>query len=263
VRVSHGDDQFNICEPQDYRKSRQEAEEVAKFLELELRDASAGGEGVVRQAAEPDQSIREQAQAKGEVVEIPSMPAGSRIRHELTGGKLTLEVPAPGVSPVMLGIAAVMFLVPVGFMAFFLRGFFNLGEAPSVFRFVFYAFFLVFLAPVVLIPGRLFLSAKSDERITVTPGNLEVSLVSPYWTRSKSIPAAEIEELELIRHEGNSGREVDPEQVPKVVKNLALMAGGGGIIMARSDKQTLNFGRMLSRAEAEWMHALVKRVLTS
>ncbi len=263
VRVAHAGDQFKICEPRDYQKARQEAEEVAKFLNVELRDASAGGEGVVRQAADLDQSIREQARAKGEIVEIPPMPAGARIRHDLNGGRLTLEIPAPGVSPVILIMAAVMFLAPVGFMAFFLQGFFNLDEAPSLFRIVFYSFFLLFLAPVVLIPGRMVLSGMSKERITVTPDKLELSLVAPYWTRAKSIPASEIEELELIRHEGNGGREVNPEQVPKIVKNLALLGGGGGTIMARSDKQTLNFGRMLNREEAEWALALVKRVLTS
>lgn len=263
VRVSYGGDQFKICEPRDYQTSRHEAEEAAKFLGVELRDASGGGEGVVRQAAELDQSIREKAQAKGEVVEIPTTPAGSRIKHMLSGGKLTLEVPAPGVSPVMLGIVAMFCLVPVGFMAFFMKDFFNIDEAPPLFRVFFIGFGVLFLAPVLFVPGRMLLQGKSREKITVTPDHFELSLVSPFWTRSKSIPANEIEEFELIQLDRLPEGGGDAQQVPQFVKSLALMAGGGGTIMARSDKLTVTFGRMLSREEAEWMHALIKRVLTS
>ena len=263
VRVSHGVEQFKICEPRDYMTSRKEAEEVAKFLDLELRDASSGGEGVVRQASELDQSIREQAQTKGEVVEVPPAPAGSRVKHMLSGGKLTLEVPTPGSSTVMLVGMVVVCLVPVCFMAFFLKDFFKLDDAPPLFRYIFIGFALLFLAPAVLVPGRMMLVAMSRERIAVTPNNLEVSLVSPLMTKSKSIPAAEIEELELIPGFRLPDRGGDVDKVPEFVKGLAVIAGGGATIMARSDKQTLSFGRMLSREEAEWTHALIKRVLTS
>ncbi len=263
VRLTHGAEPLKICEPRDYQQSRREAEEIAKFLGVALKDASSGGEGVVRQADELDHSIRDQVRAKGEVVEVPATPTGSRVRHELADGKLTFEIPAPGVSPVMLVVIVGMCLLPLGSGAFFFTGFLGGGSEPWLFKAFIGVFVLFFVAPVILIPGRMILKGKSRERITVTPQKLELSLVSPWMTRTSSLPAGEIEELELVQGARMPTGGRDAEKVPQIVKGIALMAGGGATIMARTDKETLQFGRMLSRAEAEWMHALIKRVLTS
>ncbi len=262
VRIALEDGRFNISEARTYQKAREEAEELAKFLELPLSDASEGGEARVREAGELDQSLRDQARAKGETVAAPPIPEGCQVRHELGAGRLQLEVPAPEIPKSALLLMGLFCLIPLGFFGFIASKMLE-GGAPLVFK-VFIGFFvLAAMLPLILGPGRMFLLSKSPERITVTPDSLEMSLVSPFWTKTVSIPAEEIEELELsgAARAGNEGQNID--QAPKVARAAVMMMGGGATIMARSDKQTLHFGRGLTRAEAEWMHALIKLVLTS
>ena len=86
VRISHDDGQFHVVEPRDYKTSREEAEEIAKFLDIPVSDSSAGGEAKVRQANELDQSIRDQARNRGESIEVPPVPEGCRVHHKLAAG---------------------------------------------------------------------------------------------------------------------------------------------------------------------------------
>jgi len=261
VRLSHGEGRFHVCEPRSYKNARSEAEDLAKFLEVELADMSEG-EAKVRQANELDHSIRDQARNRGESIEVPAVPTGCRVKHDLSSGKLTLEVPAPGISPALLVVFGVAGLVPLGFLGFMASKIFGDGGAPLFFKAFFAVFALVFMAPIFLIPGRMFLMGKSRERVSVTPEELELAIVSPLWTKSVSIPADEIEELELAG-EARAGGYAAAGEAPPFVKSVVHGLGGGATIVARSDKQSLNFGRGLTVPEAQWMHALIKRVLTS
>lgn len=263
VRAEHTGGALSIMETQDYQAARKEAEEVAKFLGLQLSDASDGGEAKVRQADDLDKSIREQARDAGETIDVPSLPVGCRVRHELAGGRLTLEIPAPGVPKVLLigmGIATIM---PLGFIAFFITNFFEGKDVPTFFIIGAGVFGLLFLLPIIFGPGRLLLMGKSGERVIVTPESLEWSLVSPMGAKTIRLPAAEIEELELTgRGRADEEGRLHDEAHP-IARGLLMMTGATSTLVARSDRETLHFGRCLNREEAQWMHALLKRVLTS
>ena len=53
------------------------------------------------------------------------------------------------------------------------------------------------------------------------------------------------------------------QPAPQILQSIVVFMGGGGAIIARSDKQTLSFGKGLSADEARWMHGVMKRILTS
>lgn len=262
VRVEHSGKAIHISEPKDSQKARTKAEEVAKFLNLPLADSTAGTVKV-RAADELDQSIREQVQKKGETIEVSAPPVDCRIRHRLTEGKLTLEIPKVGVPGIAVAIVLPIVLLPLGFAAFFASSFLgDFKDAPLLFKVFAGVFVSLFILPVALVLGRFFLRSQSAEHVTVTPDQLELKLVSPMGARVKSIPADELEEFDL---QSNPGAAVasNGQPVPPFVQSIVGFLGGGGAMIARSDRQTLTFGTGLTEEEARWMHSLIKRVLTS
>jgi len=140
---------------------------------------------------------------------------------------------------------------------------FDGSDVPAFFKLAVGVFALFFLVPIVLGPGRLLLLGKSGERIVVTPDSLEWSLMSRLGGKTVRLPAAEIEELELTGLARATEQHRSHDQIPPIARGLLKMTGATYTLVARTDSQTLHFGRGLNREAAQWMHAVLKRVLTS
>ena len=69
------------------------------------------------------------------------------------------------------------------------------------------------------------------------------------------IPAAELEELQVI-----AGPELPSGGA---ARSVAAVFALGGHIVARSDRATLTLGCGLSRAELDWMRAVIWNVVTA
>lgn len=261
VRVTHAAKPIKISEFRDFQKARGKAEEVAKFLNLPVAD-STEGQTKMRAANELDQSIRDQAQAKGATIEVSPPPANCRVRHELANGKLTLEIPPVGMPTIAMAIMAAIVLLPMIFAGIFAFFFLETGDTPPFMKLFIAGFAAVLLIPVFLIFGRMFLQSRATEQLTVTPDGLELRLVTPLGRRAKSIPANELEEFDL-RPNANVATDTKGQPAPQFLQSIVVFMGGGGAIIARSDRQTLSFGKGLSADEARWMHGLMKRILTS
>ena len=111
VRLDGADDQVALGEMQDYAKTRELAEQVAKFLELPLSDTSSGAE-VVRESGALDEPLRDRLRRTGELPELPERPAAMKSRILKKDRAVMIELPPPKPNP-LIALALGVSILPV------------------------------------------------------------------------------------------------------------------------------------------------------
>ena len=274
-----GVDDFEYKAPTDYQQARQVGEELARFLGRDIEDRSSGVT-IHRSLNELDESVRERQRRTRERVRLPAAPWGMKttIREDIDG--TVIEIPSPGLKPAHLAaiIPALVFAGVVGL--FFLRPLFGSGtpvETQLFFGGFLGLFFIVI--PVVITLATALRKARHRVTITVSPLMLRIEEGAGRRQKVTEILGSDLEEFELvgrkdifdtaIREAGEEQGE-STEQSLKIEKILAPGSMLGKLarmatkseIVARSDTETIRFGRDLPDDELSYLHAIIMRVLT-
>ena len=264
--------------PVDYQEARRIGEDLSKFLGVNLEDTSSGKK-VIREPDALDETLRDKIQRTGKAPDFLSAPYDMRSRVQKEDSSVVIEIPPTGFKSTHLFhvVPAFIFASLVGF--FFLRPFMSL-PTPDIVRFVFIAFILLFfiILPIITSLGYALGQAHRRYKICVTPNLLRVEEKRILRRKMIEIPGEELEELELVdtgsvmktsmedaqqrkhmtaQDELRMQRMLDPNSF---FGRLSRMLARSGII-ARSDRQTVQFGKSLSAEELKYIHDLILQVM--
>jgi hypothetical protein len=276
LRSETREESVTLEEPRDYEAARSLAERVAKLVDKPLADSSSG-ETVVRRPDRLDESLREAARRSGERVEVPDAPPQMRSNLSIDGFRVSIEIPATGIQggqKLLVGVLVAFLAFEVPFLfPIFTRGD-SFGGAGSALFLLFSA--LMFLAPVIVF-GRIILSS-AQKRVSVraSSAGLRVEERAPLHSKVTEIPGHELEELgfvdvetrtakmreaQAMAHGLGGGSGAKQVAVPPMLRSLLHVFGLGGRITARSDSDSVSFGVGLSKAEAEYLVAVIEKAL--
>ena len=118
VALAGADTQLAIAQPGNLNKARQLSEQLGKFLDLGVRDASSGTV-IEREAGRLDESIRERVRRMDEQLTWPTRPDGCEIKYERIGDEARLEIPAFGFHPA-LGVVLLVGVVGAALAVLFI-----------------------------------------------------------------------------------------------------------------------------------------------
>lgn len=259
VRIESDDHRISYCEHQDPLKSRQEAETVAKFLQVKMVDGSHGEE-IVREPDQLDESLRDRALRTGEALELPDPPATMRTQCQVEGRSMILTIPPRGMNLGSLLLFVPAIAIPLVVAAVMGPTVFG-DRAPGIVKIVFGVFFGVFffLLPLTVFAGLALRNARRSYEISVSPDMLRVREQGLFRAKVVEIPSDELEELILPLGPGRS----DIERVPKAARNLLLATGRSPGIQAMSDRTTVKFAQGLPAEELRWIHAVISQIVSA
>jgi len=252
LRVADGD--FELDSMRDYSDAREFAEEVALFLSVPLHDCSTGVETVLA-GDEFHQSLRDRLRAAGAVHGLPEPPADCCVEHEWSDGRLTLEVPPPGM-PWPMGV--MMTVVLSGFLAFCAYSIREMAEDVPGFMVVLWgAALTVFFGGVLVMCAKEILMTQASERIVVSATGMETCMVSRFWSKRMRFQADEVEEVALLEEALEA---TSYEQIARAPK-WARGRSHAETVAVRTRRRIHAFGRGLTREEAEWARLAIGRAL--
>ena len=265
-------------DPGEYEEARRIGEELAAFLRVNLEDSSSG-KTIVRESSRLDESLRQRLKRVNEKPEPVSPPCKMRSNVLERSGVVSIEIPSEGLKAVHLLhiVPALVFASCVYF--FFFRNFLEL-PAPGIIRYVLGGIIVVFfiLAPMCVSFGHAL--DQVSKRYTIRVNSDRLSVQEQRFLKSKrtEIPLDELEELEIVQtdmtldpaeYEKRRGspltgqdelrmqRMLDSNSfLSKLMKFLARSR-----IVARSDRQSIEFGKGLSGEELQYLHNLVLRAI--
>ena len=259
---------INFEEPRNYGAARRSAEQVAKFVEMDIVDHSTG-EAVRRAVGELDESLRDRLRRTDAEVEVPEPPPNPKTRYEIEGTRIVLHIPPEGLGlkHIAIGIFTVFWIGVVGFG--FRPAFQNLWESEGDSRYVLLGIlgFMVGV-PLLILIGSIAASCTNRMRIVASCDGLE------FHKRGKRvfISSDELEELVLpkgLNRDAVKAMLKDAEMPPAMKKFAGFLSrrsaasGRQRGIQARSDEHTVEFGKGLPDEELAWAYALLMRVVTS
>ena len=242
VRVTGGTKPIDVTTCTDETEARKYAEEVAKFLEIGVTDAS--GDAVVhREAGTLDESLRDQLKRKGEDVDISNPPPNMRASFEAHGNAVVFYMPPPGFKISLLlpligvclfcGIVVAMFLFPL------LTDKTMSLETQLAFS-GFIGFFFVFL-PIAAGLTPLFIHMTKRWEIEADPIKLRVVTRGLIFSRTDEIQCDHLEELKFSESRANK----DPG------------------LKALSDNKTVEFGAGYPYSELDWIRRVILKAISA
>jgi hypothetical protein len=237
---SSGADAMAIHEPSNYDEARRLAEDLAKFLQVGIRDRSEGDE-VVREAGTLDLSLRERMKRTGRSAPLPAQPPGARAILSYGGirSPTTIEIP-----PMPLRAC----------LRFFLTGMAAAGVVAILLEFgVWYSHMplgvgalSVLLPALCIVPPLVLRNAIFRERLVVSPDQIVMNRRDVFGTRTVRLTGAEIEEVALVR-----------------AGYLRAYGGGTSRVVIRSDRRSIELVAALSNPqELKWLRDVLVHVLT-
>jgi len=251
--TAQGTPHVEVQEPRDEHAARSVGEELARFLGVRLVDHSMGAT-VVREADQLDESLRDRVQRGGERLDVGEPPPDARSRRSVAGDALVFELPPTGFKAGHIIAMVVGLIIPAGVFSGILARLVSAGKAlggPELLLLGVVALlfvgvpFLAFFATAVR-------HALRRSRVEVSPRELRVTQPGILGSRTKAIPTDQLEELEVVGLKALTGQRAAP----------AFLTSGDAIV-ARSDRLTIVFGAGLSRAELDWMRAVIWNVVTA
>lgn len=253
VRLKGDADSADLEAPRDYGDARQTAEQLAKFLSLQMVDESSG-KAVVREADELDGSLRDQARRTREAVEVPDTPQGMKTKCEIEGERIVLTTPPAGFGIRHIVIIAPALIIPCIVVFAFALPMWRDEKMPMEMKYICLGFLGLFfvLVPLLFAIVSALRGARRWTRVIASASSLRVENHGLIGTKVVEIPAEEVEELVLP--EPGPGE----QQVPAFLKSFIKTKG----IQARSDAAAVTFGEGLSIPELQWIHAVVRKMLT-
>jgi hypothetical protein len=278
LRSEARQDSVTLEEPRDYGAARDLAERVAKLVDKPLADSSSGAT-VVRQADSLDLSLRDAAWGSGEQIEVPDPPPQMRSKVAIDGSRVSIEIPATGIQGAhklvmgaLLGfmVFEALFLIPIGARS----GSFSGADLPLFLAFA----AMMFVVPAIAIGCLVLSSARKRVSVSASSSGLRVEERAPFLSSVTQIPGHELEELGFsdVAAQLSSTREAQAAvpirgvesgakqvAIPSMLRSTLHLFGRGSRITARSDRDSVSFGVGLSRAEAEYLVALMRKALVS
>lgn len=294
VHIKHNvSDTIGMEETREYEDARRLAESFARFLRIRLADSSTGTL-VVREGDQVDESVRSQVRRTGEEIALPQAPREMKSQVKQEGQGVVLEIPLSDSSYAALA-QKIIFWVFLGFILFPLgTSFSRLFSFQTIWIYVAAAVVIFFVAR--SMRQRLSTARSKEPARSRVTANRQVFRfeedVRQGAAQAEEIPTEEIEELQLVETEpfeleelpdggarikggpeeaasgrpetllGLKGKEVGPKTAALLAR-LKATSGSAARIVVRSDKKTIEFGMGLSKEELRYLHALVKRALTS
>jgi len=234
---------LHIDEARNEEESRRLAEEIAKFIDFPVTDASSG-QAVRRGAGTLDESLRDQLSRTGEVAEIPAPPPRMHSIITAEGNRVLIEI-APlkpknsdyfpfFVALVFSGFVFFVFLLPL-----LLDSGTGAGEKGLFGAFIGGLFIAL---PLLLTLVGIVRQRKRSWTIEATPESLTVTERGLTRAKTQHIPSLELEELRV--------------EVARPTNQLPCLT-------ARSDTLTLRFAEGLAPGELRWLRQLLLRAVTT
>lgn len=219
-----------------WEPARNLAEEVARFLDLPLRDPDRSGKLLPE---EVDHTVGR----RGLDLDPVREPTRLSLRVEQDSDDLLcVRVPSPDHRP-FLGLSLIVglfFLIPLTLELFLPL----LAGRPVD---------LFFVSFVVLLPLWVFFEAAravllNGGLLEVTPAALRMTFPRPWGDRVVAIPAGELEDLVILRPEMGGPR--------SLLGHLTV-----AVLVARSDRASVRIGYGASREELSWLRSKIVRVV--
>lgn len=225
-----------------YLDSRARGEKLAKLFRVDYHDASQG-EVQIRTPEQLDETVQARLSLNQFDREAPPRPdkMHSIMRNEMD--KLVIEIPA--VSLASLGPLKMVLWIGLALLGIAVVA--TLVWTPSMFTLV-GAFILVVVLVAVL----------RSETVTLSRDTLAVRSGVLIFKRTQTIPLSELEELCLVDATGSEGREANQllaggEISQEIHQLLGTFVALGASVIARSDRVSMTFGRILSREELAFL----------
>jgi hypothetical protein len=236
VQLEGRDVKIEIDEPGYWEPARNLGEEIASFVRLPLHDPDRSGK------VGPDDLDRTAGRRDGHVNPV-SQPRTLRCRiEEETDARLRVYIPNPDPQP-FIGLCLLVgcfLLIPLSIDAFIplLAGRrVDLADAAIP----------VFILAWVVFNG-VGAALTHGGGLEVTPASLRMSFLRPWGVRVLTIPASELEDLLILEPEMGGPRSL-----------LAYFSDG--VLVARSDRESVRFGYGMKRNELAWLRAKIVSVL--
>ncbi len=234
-----------------YSGARVSGEKLARLADVELHDSSAGVTQI-RKPAELDQTVREQLRLMDTRRPQPSQPSGMRALIQPGPDRLTIEIPRFGAGR----------LGPMQKVLWIVLALFAVWIAVALF----FASYLVALVGAVFL-GTFLGGLMYSETITLTRDSFSVNSGFLFFRRTRRIPLSELEELCLLNVTESESREsnqlLDKGEIPASIHSvLEAIVALGSSVLARSDRESVTFGRILSQPELDYvLYELESRII--
>lgn len=190
-----GGEAITLKDIQDHDEARRFAEEIAKFLNVALRDRSSEEE-VIREAGELDQPLREQLRRTGQSVPLPEQIEDARaiFSHGGPGASTSIELPPAGINArSALRAALAVCSVPLVFF----MGFGKIRTSIDAGSLLYLLAALVLLGLVLVLP-LLIRATTYREHLVVSPGEIVVTRYRFWVTETTRLTSAEVEEVAIV-----------------------------------------------------------------
>jgi hypothetical protein len=229
-----------VARPPSESVARHDAERVAGFLGLELRDGTRGDEVTVRQPEEFDVPIGKRASKESERAALPERPTDLRSTIEPEGADgLKFILPRQGFRPPMAIFAGICFLFV---SALTIGGVVMMGiarrEIGGDHPFAF-ALLLPAVGFGVILTGMVIGAVRFRQQVRVSPARVAVT-----WAMGER--GIRADELEEVRVQGTGADWTD-----------------ASAIMIRSATTTIHFGHHLSRRECDYLAATIRSIVAN
>ncbi len=240
------DDMKQVFLSDRYLPARACGERLAKVTTVEFHDESQPGKTQVRKPEELDETVREWLGKEFYHRQPPKAPTLMHAKIQPSFEMLTILIPRFDVAR----------LGPMKKALWILLVLFG-GCAAAAFYFESYMFSL-FGA---IVFGVMLYGVLHSQTITLTRDILTVRSGIFFLKRTKQIPLSELEELCLLNSTGSESNDSDKllqdKQITRSIHTaLQAFVALGSAIVARSDRESITFGRILSNAELD--HILYK-----
>lgn len=241
VRLTGPGRTVGIHQPRIYNTSRSLAERIAKLMNIEYHDSSSGTRRCLMNRS------RERVNRENIAVDLPKAPEGCRLtaQPEDDGARIVLPRTGFGIGNfILLGFSTSLFFgIFIGVLV--LLQIKSNSDLDLWFLGIIFGLFIIggiFISGFLL--QKAIRSGTAHEEVTVSGRMLGLERISKYGSQSWEIPTDELEEL-------------------FIGENQSGLSGSLKVIIARSDKATLQIGRGLNNEELQWLHDAIKFAVVS
>ena len=246
VQLSGVGKPLRMVQPREYREARRYAETVAGFLGLDLADTTTG-QTIIRTSDTLDQSLAERLRASGEALQWPALPQGSSVTYGVAGRDVTIELPGSSREAGIVVLPLLALLLVVGIMVIIMfPG--VLGIRP-LWLILGWVVAVGGVAAVMLTrrSGAAARGAREVERIIVNADRLRVEQQVLGRMEGWTLSADAVEEIVLPGPASNP---------------WGLLLGHSPGLIVRADAETHTFATGLAEAERDWLHDVIRYVLS-
>lgn len=245
VRLAGGGDELVVAEPRDALQARVDAERAAKHLNLGVEDRTVDPPAF-RPAGTLDVSLRERLRKDPPPLPPrPASPGRAAVRSE--GGRLIVDLPAPGLSPLHL-LTVPFALVPAGFGLFFAAIPWTTEGAPLPVLLLTSGFGGLFVLGGVGFALGTILSALVRTRLEVGSELVVIERQGRLRTSRTDLATDLLEEVELT-----------PGPVSTPLGNM----GPTGQLLLLGDVEQARIPLPLPRPEQEWLRDLIRHTVAA